>query len=130
MKLFEMIIIFKPKTSDEIEQHITTEYAPLFKEVTDYIYFQDIGKKKLAYPYRDYKVGYYVLIYFNSTPKWKTDKLEQKLNKDEKILKYMIVPTDESEEKIGKLCSRIEDLSNPNKRIDAMDVLLGFANYV
>ena len=57
MKLFEMIIIFKPKTSDEIEQHIMTEYVPLFKEVTDYIYFQDIGKKKLAYPYRDYKVG-------------------------------------------------------------------------
>ena len=129
MKLFEMIIIFKPKTSDEIEQHIVEEYAPLFKEMTDYIYFQDIGKKKLAYPYRDYKVGYYVLIYFNSTPKWKTDKLEQKLNKDEKILKYMIVPTKDPEEKLDKLYSRI-DLSNPNKKIDAMDVLLGFANYV
>lgn len=129
MKLFEMIIIFKPKTSDEIKQHIMTEYTPLFKETTDYIYFQDIGKTKLAYPCRDYKVGYYVLIYFNSTLKWKTDKLEQKLDKDEEVLKYMVVPTDESEEKISKLCSRI-DLSNPNKRIDAIDVLLGFTNYV
>lgn len=129
MKLFEMIIIFKPKISDEIKQHIMTEYAPLFKEVTDYIYFQDIGEKKLAYSYRDYKVGYYVLMYFNSTPKWKTDRLEQKLNKDEEVLKYMVVPTDEPEEKISKLCSRI-DLSNPNKRIDAIDVLLGFTNYV
>lgn len=129
MKLFEMIIIFKPKTSDEIKQHIMTEYAPLFKETTNYIYFQDIGEKKLAYSYRDYKVGYYVSIYFNSTLKWKTDKLKQKLDKDEEVLKYMVVPTDESEEKISKLCSRI-DLSNPNKRIDAIDVLLGFTNYV
>lgn len=129
MKLFEMIIIFKPKISDEIKQHIMTEYAPLFKETTDYIYFQDIGEKKLAYSYRDYKVGHYVLMYFNSTLKWKTDKLEQKLNKDEKVLKYMIMPTDESEEKISKQYSRI-DLGNPNKRIDAIDVLLGFTNYV
>lgn len=129
MKLFEMIIIFKPKISDEIKRHIMTEYAPLFKEATDCIYFQDIGETKLAYSCKNYKVGYYVLIYFNSTPKWKTDKLEQKLDKDEEVLKYMIVPTDESEEKINKLCSRI-DLSNPNKRIDAIDVLLGFTNYV
>lgn len=129
MKLFEMIIIFKPKTSDEIKQHVMTEYAPLLKETTDYIYFQDIGKKKLAYSCKDYKVGYYVLIYFNSTLKWKTDKLEQKLDKDEEVLKYIIMPTDESEEKIGKQYLKI-DLSNPNKRIDAMDVLLGFANYV
>lgn len=129
MKLFEMIIIFKPKISDEIKQHIMTEYAPLFKEMTDYIYFQDIGKKKLAYSYRDYKVGHYVLMYFNSTLKWKTDKLEQKLNKDEKVLKYMIMPTEEPEEKLDKLYSRI-DLSNPNKKIDAIDVLLGFANYM
>lgn len=129
MKLFEMIIIFKPKTSDEIKQHIMTEYAPLLKETTDYIYFQDIGKTKLAYPCRGYKVGHYVLMYFNSTPKWKTDKLEQKLDKDEEVLKYVVVPTDEPEEKISKLCSRI-DLSNPNKRIDAIDVLLGFTNYV
>lgn len=125
MKLFETILILKPevdfnKKLKELEQ--------LFKTTTDHIYFKDMGEKHLAYPQRNYTEGHYVIFYYNSVSDWISHELDLHCRKDDDIIKFLTTdirnPTNTDLDDLEKI-----DLVSPNKRIDAIDVILGLAEY-
>lgn len=124
MKLFEAILILKPGVDFNKKKQ---EYEQLFKHTTDYIYLKDIGVKNLAYPQKNYARGHYVIVYFNSTIDWVDRDFDLYCRRDDDVLKFMTTDIQELREDFNEL-ERI-DLANPNKRIDAMDVILGLAEY-
>lgn len=124
MKLFEAILIFKPGVDFSEKKQ---EYEQLFKHTTDYIYLKDIGVKNLAYPQKNYARGRYVICYFNSTIDWVDRDFDLYCRRDDDVLKFMTTDIQELREDFNEL-ERI-DLVNPNKRIDAIDVILGLAEY-
>lgn len=124
MKLFEAILIFKPGVDFNKKKQ---EYEQLFKHTTDYIYLKDIGVKNLAYPQKNYARGHYVTFYFNSTIDWVDRDFDLYCRRDDDVLKFMTTDIQELREDFNEL-ERI-DLVNPNRRIDAIDVILGLAEY-
>lgn len=124
MKLFEAILILKPGVDFNKKKQ---EYEQLFKHTTDYIYLKDIGVKNLAYPQKNYARGHYVIVYFNSTIDWVDRDFDLYCRRDDDVLKFMTTDIQELREDFNEL-ERI-DLVNPNRRIDAMDVILGLAEY-
>lgn len=124
MKLFEAILIFKPGVDFSKKKQ---EYEQLFKHTTDYIYLKDIGVKNLVYSQKNYARGRYVICYFNSTIDWVDRDFDLYCRRDDDVLKFMTTDIQELREDFNEL-ERI-DLVNPNKRIDAIDVILGLAEY-
>lgn len=124
MKLFEAILIFKPGVDFNKKKQ---EYEQLFKHTTDYIYLKDLGVQNLAYPQKNYARGHYAIFYFNSTTDWVNHDFDLYCRRDDDVLKFMTTDIQELREDFNEL-ERI-DLVNPNKRIDAIDVILGLAEY-
>lgn len=124
MKLFEAIIIFAPRVDFKKK---LKEYEQVFKESMDYIYLKDMGIKHLAYPQKKYKTGHYALFYFNSTSDWVSNRLNEYCKKDDDVLKFLTTKMNKLIEDFDEL-ERI-DLIKQNKKIDAMDVILGLAEY-
>ena len=124
MKLFEAVLILTPGVDFNKKMK---EYEQVFKHTTDHMYLKDLGVKNLAYPQKNYARGHYVIFYFNSTTDWVTHDFDLYCRRDNDVLKFMTTDMQEPGEDFNEL-ERI-DLVNPNRRIDAMDVILGLAEY-
>ena len=124
MEIFETIIILrgnigedKAKATVKIYEDFLQKYSTEKKVKTD-----DIGIKKLAYEIRGNTRGYYFLAYWQGESNNITE-LERMLRTDDDVIKFMTVKNIEGVELL--------DLKpNPkSEQIDALDVLLGFAEY-
>jgi small subunit ribosomal protein S6 len=88
---YELVVIISPSvaddeidtTIDKINQFIS-ERGGSTTEVNQW------GKRKLAYPIKDQKEGYYVLTQLNMDPKL-TAELEASLELSEDILRHLLV---------------------------------------
>lgn len=125
MKFFETILILKPEV--DLDKKLK-ELEQLFKTTTDHVYLKDMGEKHLAYPQRGYNDGHYLLIYYNSVSDWIRHELELHCRTDDDILKFLTTNVEDATDIDFDELKRI-DLVSPNKRIDALDVILGFADY-
>lgn len=91
MRDYELVVIISPSvaddeidtTIDKINQFIS-ERGGSTTEVNQW------GKRKLAYPIKDHKEGYYVLTQLNMDPKL-TAELEASLELSEDILRHLLV---------------------------------------
>lgn len=125
MKLYETVIIFKP-TIDLQEKR--KEYEQVFKNITDHIYLKDIGVKNLDYKASGFAQGHYVLFCYNSNLHWVDTELYLKLRQDDDVLRFLSTNLDETPETLSEY-TRINLNEQNNKEIDALDVLLGLAEY-
>ena len=124
MEIFETIIILrgdiredKANATVKIYEDFLQKYSTEKKVKTD-----DIGIKKLAYEIRGNTRGYYFLAYWQGESNNVTE-LERMLRTDDDVIKFMTVKNIEGVELL--------DLKSSPKseQIDALDVLLGFAEY-
>ncbi len=91
MRDYELVVIIKPSVADDevpatvekTSQYIT-ERGGSVAEVNQW------GRKKLAYPIKDFTEGNYVLTQFSMDPQ-STTELEANLELSEDILRYLLV---------------------------------------
>ena len=95
MRDYELVVIIKPSVADDevpatvekTSQYIT-ERGGSVAEVNQW------GRKKLAYPIKDFTEGNYVLTQFSMDPE-STTELEANLELSEDILRYLLVRLNE-----------------------------------
>lgn len=125
MKLYETVIIFKPTIDLQVKRK---EYEQVFRDTTDHIYLKDIGVKNLAYKANEFAQGHYVLFCYNSNSHWVDTVLDLKLRQDDDVLKFLSTNLDENPETLSEY-TKIDLSEQDNKKIDALDVLLGLKSY-
>jgi len=140
MGTYETIIIFSDKLTKE-------EYSKLVKKYTDIIYdlpmktykvvmksVEELGMKMLAYPIKKCKQGWYAVFTYKINPEC-IGKLEEILHKDDDVLKFITVKESEDEDYETEDAEYIPDHpekdveSEQSSTIDALDVMLGLAEY-
>ncbi len=96
-RLYELGFIVEPRQSDDEVQAITEKYTGMVEASGAEIKYVDSwGKRKLAYPIRNYNEGKYVFVYVASDGgdvPWPD--IERLMMQDEKVLRHLIVRTDQ-----------------------------------
>lgn len=83
-----------PKTTDEVRKFIESNGGLIEK-------YEELGKKKLAYPMKKTKIGHYVVAAF-SAPSDKVNEIEQRIRTTQSIIRHLIVNMDEATERMEK----------------------------
>ena len=83
-----------PQVSDEVNKFITDSAGTLLSQ-------EMLGKKKLAYPIKKTRNGFYVLQNFNLDGV-KLQSLDNKLRSMEPIIRYLIINVEEQEARAAK----------------------------
>ena len=95
-RLYELGFIVEPRQSDDEVQAITDKYKEMVEASGAEIKYVDIwGKRKLAYPIRNYTEGKYVFVYVSADGSVPWPDVERLMMQDEKILRHLVVRTDE-----------------------------------
>ena len=140
LKNYETIVIFNPDGEDIPKAEIKKfeEIISKFHDVTRRtISVEDMGVKKLAYRIKDkYDYGRYAVYKWWGTPDDVVE-LERQLRIDDHVIKFISVKSDADPEEDVDEDAKSEQVTtkedavatNPNKNIDAYDVLLGRAHY-
>lgn len=116
------------------------KYKKLLQSWSDkVIVAEDMGVKKLAYEVKSHTKGHYALFTFRC-PEENIAELERLLRTDDLVIKFMTVRLDDEDAEV-KLTKDYDPALDPDLKseqhpaageavqIDAMDVLLGFADY-
>ena len=131
MNYYETIVIFKP--NEDIAKPRIRKYLDLLQSYQHEkrIECEQLGIKNLAYEVKKHKQGYYAVFTWLGTMDNVYD-LERQFRIDDDVLKFMTVNLDPDSDSALNLkdLNPVLTKSEQNKRIDAIDVLLGFVNYV
>jgi len=140
--VYETIIIFDKKSY--------RKSVKIFKDMcqkftgNEYIIHEDlIGVKKLAYEIKKHTEGYYVIYQWLGLPE-NVAELERCLRINDNVLKFMTIKKldEDSDEDylrdefitshglIKSEQAADTEMDNSNTQIDALDVMLGFADYI
>ena len=126
MQVFETIIIFDTKEDAVINDKIEF-YTELLQGWCNEkkVQLEDVGIKNLAYEIKNHKQGHYVLFTFASDIE-NIANLERQLRIDDTVLKFITVKKEDEEE-----YNNLPDYNpkSEQKQPDALDVLLGLADY-
>lgn len=91
LKEYELLYIIPNKFTDEEIKPITEKINGLIKSAGGTISREEVlGKKKLAFPIKQFYHGYYILNYFNAEPK-ALNKLNKDLKLTDEVLRHIIV---------------------------------------
>lgn len=124
MEIFETIIILRGNIREDKAKATVKTYEDFLQKYSTEkkVKIDDMGIKKLAYEIRGNTKGYYFLAYWQGETS-NVDELDRMLRTDDDVIKFMTFKSSD--------CVKLLDLeSNPkSEQIDALDVLLGFAEY-
>ena len=91
MSPYEILYIINGEISEEEQAKITSALEALVSEAEGKILStENLGKKKLAYPIKKIKTGYYLLSRFELPP-LKLKELEKKIKLTSEILRFLIL---------------------------------------
>ncbi len=94
MRKYEVIFIVKPVDEDTLNA-VVTKFENIVKNFGGNIDKIDRwGKKRLAYPVKDFTEGVYTLFYITAEPKVVAE-LDRVMKITDEVLKHMIVKEDE-----------------------------------
>jgi len=97
MKNYELVLIFAPSLEEGTIKEELTKITSLIEKSKGNIVKTDAwGVKKLAYPIKHQKNGFYVIVYFNSGTEVLTE-LDRVNKINDKILRHLIVKTSDKE---------------------------------
>ncbi len=96
MKEYELTVVFSPEIPEEeigneverVGQLVTQRGGEITGDINRW------GRRKLAYPIRRFREGNYILAHFKMEP-GKTRDLETNLEKNEGILRHLLVRLDD-----------------------------------
>jgi small subunit ribosomal protein S6 len=102
MPKYELMYILSSAVSDndvpavvaEVDKYLTQQGGTLLTQ-------EMLGKKKLAYPIKKTRNGFYVVQTFNLEPR-KLQDLDDKLRSIEAIIRYLCINVDEQERRAAK----------------------------
>ncbi len=95
-RTYELVFIVEPRQSDDDVQAMTEKYLAIVTSNGATIRYVDHwGKRKLAYPIQNYNEGKYVVVYVTADGSVPWPDVERLLMQDEKILRHLVVRTDE-----------------------------------
>ncbi|MGQ9677549.1 MAG: 30S ribosomal protein S6 [Chloroflexota bacterium] len=91
MRDYELMFIISPRVSEEetggvidrVHQYIANAKGEVAKT-------EPLGLRRLAYPIRDFREGFYVVVHFRMDPKATTE-LERNLKLTEDIIRHLLV---------------------------------------
>lgn len=95
-RTYELCFIVDPQRSDDEAQEICDRYKGLVEDsgATVALVFA-WGKRKLAYPIRNFKEGIYFVLYVSADVQVPWPDIERLMMQDEKVLRYLVVRTDQ-----------------------------------
>jgi len=133
MNTFETIIIFSMKPDLETVHKAIEKFHKIIQSYSNVkkVKIDDMGEKKLAYELKGNKTGYYVVFYYQADPTNITG-LERRLRIDDNVLKFMTVKINDlegDEYELEDYHPEDEKSEQKEEKPDALDVLLGFADY-
>jgi small subunit ribosomal protein S6 len=102
MPKYELMYILSSAVSDndvptvvaEVDKYLTSQGGTLLTQ-------EQLGKKKLAYPIKKTRNGFYIVQTFNLEPR-KLQELDNKLRSIEAIIRYLCINVDEQERRAAK----------------------------
>jgi small subunit ribosomal protein S6 len=102
MPKYELMYILSSAVADndvptvvaEVDKYLTSQGGTLLTQ-------EMLGKKKLAYPIKKTRNGFYVAQTFNLDP-LKLQELDNKLRSIEAIIRYLVINVDEQERRMAK----------------------------
>lgn len=128
--IYETIIIINDELTPDANELVVNSLKKVFRKFSARGTHTEVwGSKKLAYPIKEHKRGYYIIIN-HCCSEGALKHLHKVLDNDPyNILKYTTVRHDETywDEDDSYWGDEIED--EPTPKPDAMDVLLGLAKY-
>ena len=91
MKKYETIFIVKPDLSEADVEKLSEEFKEVVSSNEAEVRVVEMwGKRKLAYPIKKQRDGYYILFYTEGLPAAIAE-LERKLRIDDRVIKFMTV---------------------------------------
>lgn len=124
MEIFETIIILRGNIREDKAKATIKRYEDFLQKYSTEkkVKIDDMGIKKLAYEVKGNTKGYYFLAYWQGEIS-NVDELDRMLRTDDDVIKFMTFKSSD--------CVELLDLESSPKseQIDALDVLLGFAEY-
>ena len=96
-RTYELVVIADPRLSDEDAVALVDEYKSLIEsdDSTKITREESWGKKKFAYPIKKFNEGRYHVFYIEATPENTLPTVEQRLLQNDKVLRHLVVRTDE-----------------------------------
>ena len=130
MNKYEAVIIFTEKFNDELARNAIVKYSKILHKYSPKtpIGVDNMGKKRLAYPIREQKDGWYLIFKFNATTE-NIMELERQFRIDDDVLKFIVVKQDDDYDDSNFETIEPESEQLEPAVIDAEDVLLGLATY-
>ena len=126
--IYETIIILNPKIKDPKKQF--KELQEMYKKFSHAhkkkVGYKNLGEKKLAYKIKECETGYYLQFQWTGTSD-EVIETERQLRINDAAIKFITVKLDEDDYDLPDLDEASEQ-DHPVKP-DALDVLLGFAEY-
>jgi small subunit ribosomal protein S6 len=99
--LYETIVVLHPElTEEEVETSIQSFAKLLEGRGSEIIRIERGGKRRLAYPVRKQRYGYYNLVHFRATPGAPLE-LERTYRLNERVIRYLTVRFDKEEQLTG-----------------------------
>jgi small subunit ribosomal protein S6 len=102
MPKYELMYILSSAVSDNDVPTVVAEVDTYLKNQGASVLTQEMmGKKKLAYPIKKTRNGFYVVQTFNMEPR-KLQEFDNKLRSIEAIIRYLVINVDEQERRAVK----------------------------
>ena len=99
MKPYELLLIITPDYDENEAEALTNQVKGIIENGGTLLKVDPWGKKRLAYPIRKRREGYYVLYIFECATSFVAE-LNQSLHVIEPILRYMVVQYEDDIEKL------------------------------
>lgn len=129
MNIYETIMIFRP--NETVAKEEITKFNELIQSYSESekVKLEDIGLKKLAYEIKKEVTGYYAIFTWHGTGK-NVAELERQMRIDDNVIKFMTVKcNDDDLDEYADVVDEEDEKSEQDSKPDALDVLLGLANY-
>jgi len=129
MNMYEAVIILDARMSEKETKEKIKKYNDMIQAwcSTKKVKINDMGIKNLAYAIKEiHTKGYYVIFTFMSERE-NVIELESHFRIDDHVIKFIVVRREEDED--IELEDYIPENSKSEQKIDALDVLLGLADY-
>src|SRR5437870_167858 len=109
MRTYEVLYILSPQVPEEEANAISTEVKRVAESVGATLKNEEAwGRRRLAYPIHKFNEGIYHLLVFESASS--LAELDRRMKNNDRVLRHMIVRTDEDLKRADKLAKR-----NPKK---------------
>ncbi len=108
-RVYELMYIVDPKTSDEVISQMNTEIEELIeKEGGKVVKTDDMGKRQLAYQIKKNTEGYYYLFEIEGSGK-EIAEVERRMRVNDSIMRYLTVRVDEERKTAAKIEAKREN---------------------